>query len=111
MPTELPGAPGSPDVSDVKDTSMVLNWIPPAEKGGCKLDGYIIEYRADGFGSWVRPSSELVPDLEYTVRKLITDKTYEFRVAAKNKVGLGPFSFSSKPVKAGQPIGKLFHKF
>ena len=43
--------------------------------------------------------------MEYTVRELSDGGEYEFRVAAENKAGLGPFSDTSGTVIAKSPFG------
>lgn len=103
---EVPGAPGKPEITNIRDTSLTLNWTAPTDDGGCKIDGYIVEYCVEGSGNWDRPSTELIPDRDFVVRKLTTGASYEFRVAAKNKAGLGKFSSSTKPIKAAEPLGK-----
>lgn len=93
-------------MSNVRDTSLVLKWRPPTDDGGCKLDGYMVEYCVEGSNNWVRPSTDIIPDTEFIVRNLTTGISYEFRVAAKNKAGFGKFSPSTKPIKASEPLGE-----
>jgi hypothetical protein len=41
-----------------------------------------------------------------TVEELMEDTEYEFRVAAVNKAGQGPYSENSKPVHVIEPLGE-----
>ena len=41
-----------------------------------------------------------IPETSYVVKDLSEGTDYEFRVAAENKAGVGPFSPPSKPIKA-----------
>jgi len=82
---------------------MSLSWTSPRDDGGCRLDGYIVECREES-GKWTRPEADAVSGTEYVVRGLKADASYEFRVAAKNKAGVGEFSGSSKSTKAGEQM-------
>ena len=52
------------------------------------------------------PHQEATPDLKLTAADLVEDSEYEFRVAAENKNGLGPFSSPCKPVTIKSPYVK-----
>ena len=103
--TGLPGAPGAPRVELQRGGSAAsLSWTSPSDDGGCRLDGYVVEYRAETDTRWTR--DDPVRDLDLVVRNLRPDVVYEFRVAAKNKAGVGAFSTSAKPTKgAEEPAG------
>ena len=104
----LPGAPGVPRVELQREgTAASVSWTAPRDDGGCRLDGYVVEYRAETSSRWTRANEEPVRDLDLVVRNLKPDTVYEFRVAAKNKAGVGEFSPSAKPTKgAEEPTGK-----
>ena len=105
---ERPGSPGVPKIDEVRGTSMVLSWSSPRDDGGCRIDGYVVEYREE-FGKWTRASTDLVSGTDFTVRGLKSDSAYEFRVAAQNKAGVGEFSDSSKSAKAVEQIGTVIN--
>ena len=48
-----------------------------------------------------------IPETNYVMKNLVAGVDYEFRAAAENKAGLGPFSPPSMPITAREPIGKL----
>jgi len=106
--SELPGAPGAPRVELQRGgTAASVSWNSPSDDGGCRLDGYVVEYRAETATRWTRANDEPVRDLDLVVRNLKPNTVYEFRVAAKNKAGIGAFSSSAKPTKgAEEPAGK-----
>jgi len=104
----LPGAPGTPRVELQRGgTAASVSWSSSSDDGGCRLDGYIVEYRAETATRWTRANDDPVRDLDLLVRSLKSDAVYEFRVAAKNKAGIGAFSSSAKPTKVTEePTGK-----
>ena len=102
---DKPGKPGVPQISSVSPTSVTLNWTRPDSDGGCPVDGYVVEYRAEGAFKWLSATPEPAPNTSFTVKSLVEDTVYEFRVAAHNKAGVGAFSNNSSPVKAEEPIG------
>jgi len=92
-------------------SAAAVSWTSPSDDGGCRLDGYIVEYRPETATRWTRANDldQPVRDLDLVVRNLKPDSagTYEFRVAAVNKAGVGAFSASAKPSKgADEPTGK-----
>jgi len=104
--TEKPGQPGVPEITEVKDGSISLKWTAPENDGGSPIFNYVLEYRREGAFKWLRSTEETTAALEYTVGKLQVDDQYEFRVAAENKAGVGPFSETTSPVQAKEPVCK-----
>lgn len=100
----VPGAPSKPSVSKVMATSAKVKWSIPLEDHGEKVEQYIVHLRqlrggpaGDGSGSdgesggaWIEAYGG--PRFDTTVTKLQPGSSYEVRVAAANKVGLGPWS-------------------
>ena len=69
LSTEKPGKPGKPDFSNIKGTSVVLNWKAPDSDGGSPIVNYIVEYRIERSIKWTKASAgETVPDTTYKVR-------------------------------------------
>ena len=103
-----PGPTGVPQVIDVQKRSMALKWTPPEIDGGSPITGYIVEYRYVGGFKWNRGNEgESSINCAHEVTGLKENEEYEFRVAATNRAGTGPFTQSPKPIKAVEPIGKL----
>jgi len=70
--------------------------------GGAEIFNYIIEFRVEGTTKWTRYGSEQdkVPTTSHTLSQQLKEDTfYEFRVAAENKAGVGPYSDISERVK------------
>ena len=112
-PWSLPGKPGVPKVSDITKRSCKLTWAPPSDDGGDEIRNYIIEYKAAGKFRYTRANEgERVMGHSYKVTGLDADDEYEFRVAAENRAGSGPWSEVTLPVRTTQPEGKwtLFSK-
>ena len=103
MTTDLPEAPGRPDITEMNKEDASFTWTEPESDGGSEIFNYVIEYRITGDKSWKAGSKgKKVEDLEYTVTGLVAEREYEFRVAAENKAGVGPFSPPSVPRKYGK---------
>ena len=86
---------------------MSLEWKPPVSDGGSPVTNYIIEYRVEGGFKWLKANEYTVNETNYTIKALKNDETYEFRIAAENRAGVGPASDPTKPIKVKEPIGKL----
>uniref|UniRef100_A0A3B4AB10 Titin n=1 Tax=Periophthalmus magnuspinnatus TaxID=409849 RepID=A0A3B4AB10_9GOBI len=99
---DRPGPPVGPlKVSDVTADNCVIAWAPPADDGGAKIEGYVIEKRESSRLVWTSVASDLQVT-EYKVTKLLKGNEYIFRVMALNKYGLGE-SLESEPTIADNP--------
>ena len=85
---------------------IAITWSPPKSDGGSPVTGYIIEKKDRASARWHKASKETVEETELTVKDLIEGKEYEFRVAAVNLAGQGPFSEPSQPALCKPPYGK-----
>ena len=104
-PWTLPGKPGRPEASNVTGFTADLTWTAPESDGGAEITHYLMQYRPKGSDKWIDYNSqEKIPGLNHTAGNLKENTEYEFRVAAENKAGVGPWSDPSEPVKT--PIGK-----
>ena len=99
-PWNKPGKPGRPEGTNVTGYTMDLAWTAPADDGGAEITDYVIEYRVQGTPKWQQYKQDAPnPDTKATAKGLKEDTYYEFRVAAVNKAGQGPFSDPSEPIK------------
>ncbi|RUS90387.1 hypothetical protein EGW08_001882, partial [Elysia chlorotica] len=105
-PYDKPEAPKRPEPVDITSSSVTLKWLPPPSDGGNAIFNYVVEYRPTSASRWksANPASAAAPDTSFTVTTLEDGTVYEFRVAAENKAGVGPFSQPSEPVTAANPV-------
>jgi len=92
-------------VSNIKATSVDLSWQPPKSDGGAAIHSYTVEFKAVTQHRWIK-SIEDVSGTKHKVTDIVEGYDYEFRVAATNKAGTGPFSEPSKSVLVKETIGK-----
>nr|XP_006823012.1 PREDICTED: titin-like [Saccoglossus kowalevskii] len=85
----VPSAPGVPSILDVTSSTMAVTWTPPVQDGGAHVTGYIIEKRDVRTGRWTKAHRDVITDTTFTVKDLIEDSKYEFRVSAENAAGVG----------------------
>ncbi|KAG8239130.1 hypothetical protein J437_LFUL018920 [Ladona fulva] len=102
-PFDVPGAPGSPRGVETSEDSITISWTKPRHDGGSPITGYIVEKRLISDDQWTKASHALCPDTTMKVINLIENHEYEFRVAAVNAAGQGPFSSSSDSIWCRPP--------
>ncbi|CAG5133824.1 unnamed protein product, partial [Candidula unifasciata] len=90
------GAPNTPNVDKITKNSVALSWTKPANDGGSKLTGYVIEKKKKG-EDWIECASVPANQLAATVPNLKEGDEYQFRVRADNAAGSGE---PSKPTSA-----------
>ena len=95
---DVPGAPGTPDPTEMSDTSCRVKWTAPRNDGGAPIRGYFVERRSGT--KWIRVNKEPVEFLYLVVRDLIQGSDYQFRVCAVNIEGEGAYSKESDPATA-----------
>lgn len=86
-------------------TQMELTWTVPDSDGGSPITGYIIQ-KKENTGKWTQSLKTTTTETTATIKSLIEKKEYEFRVAAVNLAGTGPFSEPSDYKVAKAPYGK-----
>lgn len=102
-PFDPPGAPGAPRGIETSEDSITIQWTKPRHDGGSPITGYVIEKRLISEDKWTKASHALIPDLSLKVINLIENHEYEFRVAAVNAAGQGPWSSASDGIVARAP--------
>jgi Ca2+-binding RTX toxin-like protein len=94
-PVGLPGTMAAPNATR-GNQSASLSWTAPATNGGSPVTGYRIQVRT---GATVARTVVTSTTATSTVVTGLTNGTvYNFRVAAVNALGVGPFSASSATV-------------
>ncbi|KAI8476074.1 MAG: fibronectin type III [Monoraphidium minutum] len=98
LPAE-PSAPGRPVVAQRTATSLKARWALPADENGAPITGYVLQVRAagsggggggDGGGAFA--DAYVGVEMAARVAGLEAGTSYELRVAARNRVGQGPWS-------------------
>ncbi|CAF1142161.1 unnamed protein product [Rotaria sordida] len=103
LPFKPPGAPGQPEVNEITNHSIALNWDKPSSDGGGPITGYWVEKRESNSDKWIPVNISPCQSNRYTVPSLIEDHDYEFRVIAENEAGRGIPSEPSKLTKVKDP--------
>lgn len=112
LPYDPPSAPGKPEASPISEDSVQLEWEKPQSDGGSRITGYFIEKREVGSDTWqkVNPAQACLTN-EFTVKNLIEDRKYEFRVVAQNAAGLSEPSECSAQTLVKDPNASDVPKF
>jgi len=108
-PITIPSAP-STVAAQATVNAVRVGWQPitsgGSATGGSPITGYIVSYRTSG-GEW--QNSPLGPTKDSVNDQIITNLTagnvYEFRVAAINAAGVGPFSTARSATPFSAPGG------
>lgn len=88
-----PDRPGTPVATEVRDSTVVLTWTPPAANGSA-----ITGYRVTGTNG----VSKLCPANTCTIGSLTNDVEYTFSVVAVNGIGESEASAPSAPARPDQ---------
>jgi len=99
----VPFPPLSP-VGDPLFSAIDVAWNVPEEDGGASITEYIVEYAVRTSLSDATLLSEwqvagTTTDTSFRVENLNNDNLYIFRIAARNSVGLSPYSINSSPIQ------------
>lgn len=86
--------------------SCKLNWFFPEDDGGSAISNYVIEKREAERKAWTSLSYTLSRH-SAVAHNLIVGKSYFFRVAAENSIGVGPFIHTAAEIVIKDPISKL----
>ncbi|KAK2158172.1 hypothetical protein LSH36_175g03003 [Paralvinella palmiformis] len=102
-PFDPPGKPGVPECDGTTEDSITLKWDRPLKDGGKPIKGYLVEKREKGAKRWTKVTPVEIPDEDITIRGLVEDKPYEFRVAAVNEAGPGEWVETDEAIKPQPP--------
>lgn len=104
--TDTPGKPGQPRVTDWDADRIDIEWDPPENDGGAKIEGYVVEQYDPTSKDWVKVKE--VKDPKASIGGLKEGKEYQFRVRAVNKAGPGEPSKPSEKQIAKPRFGIVF---
>jgi hypothetical protein len=89
-PTGTPSSPLNVDARR-RDGAVTVVWKSPVSDGGSAIVDYVVQRSATS-GSWVTVADGVNTVRRVTVSGLTNGQRYEFRVAAVNAAGTGPWS-------------------
>ena len=88
--SEPPGAPAAPTIGTTTATSLVVNWLAPANTGPAITD-YDVQYRQGTSGDWT-DHEHTGTALTTTLTGLARNQSYQVQVRATNAEGTGGWS-------------------
>lgn len=104
-----PDAPDFPEVAQISDTEVLLNWHPPKYDGNSPIICYGLQYKAGDKAEWIDAAKNIDHEF-YVVRNLEPEATYEFRLSSRNAIGWSDPGTATTLVKtktAGAPKVQL----
>ncbi|KAG7203298.1 hypothetical protein KM043_010391 [Ampulex compressa] len=99
----VPSGPDSPEGSDVSDTEVLLRWKQPKYDGNSPVLCYNLQYKEGDGITWIDIGFNIDHEF-YLVRDLKPDTSYNFRLAARNRIGWSEKGIPSKLIKT-RPTG------
>ncbi|XP_011062355.1 PREDICTED: muscle M-line assembly protein unc-89 isoform X5 [Acromyrmex echinatior] len=94
--------PDSPEASDVSDTEVLLRWKQPKYDGNSPVLCYNLQYKEGDSIAWIDVAFNIDHEF-YLVRDLKQDTSYNFRLAARNRIGWSEKGIPSKLIKTRPP--------
>ena len=96
-----PSAPRSPKAAPASG-AVRSSWAAPSSNGGAAITDYIVQ-RSANRSSWSTVRDGVSTSRSAAVGGLTNGRRYYFRVAAKNRVGAGPWSAIVSAIPAAKP--------
>ena len=91
-------------MTEITKDSASLSWDEPESDGGSPITSYLIEKQDVSKTAWISAGHS---DAKKTkISKLFEGTTYNFRVAAENKIGVGEFATTDDSYTAKLPFSK-----
>ena len=101
---DKPGPPEGPVViSNKSATQVTLSWKPPLCDGGSAVTSYSVEKRESHHLRWTLVHA-IVTRTQCTIKKLVNESDYIFRIRAENKYGVGDDHLVSEEITTGYPF-------
>ena len=104
--TEAPAPPSNLRVIRLTEDSCTLEWSPSWDDGGSPLTGYVVQHRDHGCCDWIKVYTFAPRTNCATIRGLVYDEDYYFRVFAENEVGRSDPCELPSTVRPFKPYGK-----
>ncbi|KAK9307269.1 hypothetical protein QLX08_002302 [Tetragonisca angustula] len=98
----VPSGPDSPEVADVSDTEILVRWKQPKRDGNSPVLCYNLQYKEGDSVDWIDIALNIDHEF-YLIRNLKPDTSYNFRLAARNRIGWSEKGIPSKLIKTKLP--------
>ena len=110
--TDVPSAPQGPlKAIDTSPNAITLQWKPPLDDGGSRIEKYVLEKKLKGSSKWQKVPVNILPDeTEATAKNLEEGQEYDFRVMAVNENGESAPLATTEPIKAKYPFGRFSYE-
>lgn len=90
------------------ETSFTLSWLQPEKNGGSKIIEYTVEIYDTTTKKWILYGTTRGDTTHISIEKLVKDRSYLFKICAKNEAGTSPALVTDEPIVAGKKQSK-FH--
>ncbi|CAF1322095.1 unnamed protein product [Adineta steineri] len=105
LPFKSSDSPEQPDITEMTNNIVTLNWQKLTSVGGGPITGYWIERREGNTDKWIPVNMSPCQATHFTVPSVVGDHIYGFRVTAKNEAGKATRSDATTPTKVKDPNG------
>lgn len=104
----MPSAPRGPlEVLGMTATSFTIKWIESESDGGSAILEYIVEMKEATMQHYKKLGGTRGTATEFAVNYLEKDHGYNFRIFARNEVGLSEPYIPDDAIVAGARLSKL----
>ncbi|KAL7294623.1 hypothetical protein TKK_0011927 [Trichogramma kaykai] len=93
-----PSTPDAPDSADASDSEILLRWKQPKFDGHSPVLCYSLQYRKGDAFEWLDLGQNINHEF-FLVHDLLPNTSYNFRIAARNRLGWSQFSVTSRLIK------------
>ncbi|XP_052897549.1 obscurin [Anopheles moucheti] len=98
----IPDAPDAPDAVAVSDTEVLLRWKQPRSDGNSQVICYSLEQKEHGKVDWVDVACNIDHEF-FLVHDLRPNVSYQFRLAAYNRIGWSDRGLPTKNITTLDP--------
>lgn len=104
---ERPSPPQAPlEVTGMTATSFTLNWQPSSSDGGSPITEYVVEIKESSEKEFKKYGSTKGQDTYLGINYLIKDHGYNFKIYAKNAIGVSEPFAPTETIVAGSRLSK-----
>lgn len=94
----IPCSPDSPEVADASDSEILLRWKQPRYDGNSAVICYSLQYRQGDGIEWIEVAGNIDHEF-FLVHDLKPNTSYNFRLAARNRIGWSEHGVPTKLTK------------